>query len=210
MLNIDLLEWIGYLASVLILTSMLMSSFLKLRIINMSGAALFSIYGFMIGALPVGILNACIVFANIYHLYNIYKTKDSFNSLEIRRDNRYLVAFIDYYKKDIIKYFPKFQYHDCMNTYTYMILRNMAVAGVFLAREYGDKLLYIGLDYVIPEYRDLKIGKYVYREKIKKFKEDGYERVCTIPQTDSHAKYLEKMGFVKEIINDEDHYVYKL
>ena len=39
-----------------------------------------------------------LVLINIYHLYNIFKTKDSFNTLEIQRDNRYLVAFINYYK----------------------------------------------------------------------------------------------------------------
>lgn len=210
MLNISLLEWIGYLASVLVLVSMLMSSLLRLRIVNMIGSGMFSAYGFLIGSLPVALMNLCVVFANIYHLYNIFKVKDSYTDLEIRRDNRYLVEFLEYYKKDIKKYFPKFEYKDGMNSYSYMILKNMAVAGIFLAREYGDKTLYVGLDYVIPQYRDLKIGQYVYRDKIKQFKADGYERLCTIAPTKNHAKYLEKMGFIKDTIEGKEHYVFKL
>lgn len=210
MLNISLLEWIGYIASVLVLVSMLMSSLLRLRIVNMIGSGMFSAYGFLIGSLPVGLMNLFVVFANVYHLYNIFKVKDTYTDLEIKRDNRYLVEFLKFYKKDIARFFPDFKYHHGMNTYSYMILKNMAVAGIFLAREYGDKTLYIGLDYVIPPYRDLKIGKYLYHDKITQFKNDGYEQLCTIPQTDKHAKYLEKMGFKKGVVNGKEHYVFDL
>lgn len=195
MLQISLLEWIGYLASVLVLISMLMSSLLRLRIVNLVGSGLFSAYGFLIGSLPVGLLNLFVVFANIYHLYRLFSKSENFTTLEIRRDNRYLVKFLDFYKKDISRFFPNFEYKDEMNTYTYMILRNMAVAGVFLARNYGNNRLYVGLDYVIPSYRDFKLGKYIYTEKINFFKSEGYTCLCTIPKTEQHEKYLKRMGF---------------
>ena len=205
-MEINLLEWIGYAASVLILISMLMSSFLKLRIFNMVGAAMFSAYGFMIDALPVALLNLFVVFANLWHLYKMFGTNDNFSTLEIRRDNRYLVKFLEFYSKDIAKYFPHFEYKVGMNTFSFMILRNMAVAGVFLARELEEKVLFIGLDYVIPEYRDLKPGKYIYKEKIGVFKEKGYDMLVTTPQTTYHVKYLLKMGFSKVTIKDEEYY----
>ncbi|MFA6402071.1 MAG: GNAT family N-acetyltransferase [Salinivirgaceae bacterium] len=209
-MNLTILDWIGYAASVLILISMLMTSFLKLRIVNMVGALLFSIYGFLIGALPVGLLNLFVVFANSYHLYRMVGIKESFKTLEIKRDNRYLIKFLDFYNKDILKYFPQFEYHNTMNSYTYMILRNMAVAGVFLARDYGNKRLFIGLDYVIPDYRDFKLGKYIYQEKIEFFKSEGYEMLCTIPQTANHARYLKKMGFHKEQFDGKEYFVFYL
>ena len=43
-----MIEWIGYIASIVIATSMLMNSLLKLRWINLVGAILFSTYGFII------------------------------------------------------------------------------------------------------------------------------------------------------------------
>jgi len=209
-MNLTILDWIGYAASVLILISMLMTSFLKLRIVNMAGALLFSIYGFLIGALPVGLLNLFVVFANSYHLYRMIGIKESFITLEIKRDNRYLIKFLDFYNKDILKYFPQFEYQNTMNSYTYMILRNMAVAGVFLARDYGNKRLFIGLDYVIPDYRDFKLGKYIYQEKIEFFKSEGYEMLCTVPQTANHARYLKKMGFHKQQLDGKEYFVFAL
>lgn len=70
--EINITEWLGYLASSLILLSMMMSSIKKLRWINLSGAALFSIYGFIISAMPVAFMNAMVVFINIYHLFHLY------------------------------------------------------------------------------------------------------------------------------------------
>ena len=55
-LNIPLIEWIGYAGSVIVAVSLTMSSIKKLRWYNLVGAAVFSFYGFTIGALPVGIL----------------------------------------------------------------------------------------------------------------------------------------------------------
>lgn len=206
--SISILEWIGYAASVLVLISMLMSSFLKLRIVNLVGSGMFSVYGFMIGSFPVGLLNLFVVFANIWHLYKMFGVHDNFSALEIRRDNRYLVKFLDFYSKDINKYFPNFEYNNGVNTYSYMILRNMAVAGVFLAREVKDKVLYVGLDYVIPEYRDLKPGNFIYKEKVKYFEEQGYNTLVTIPTTDYHKKYLVKMGFKRGDIDGVEHYIF--
>ena len=61
LLNISILEWLGYLSSVIVAISLTMSSIIKLRWFNLVGAAAFSFYGFMIGSLPVGFLNLFIV-----------------------------------------------------------------------------------------------------------------------------------------------------
>ena len=46
------LEIMGYTASIIVFFSLLMSSIIKLRWYNLLGASLFSLYGFLIGALP--------------------------------------------------------------------------------------------------------------------------------------------------------------
>ena len=71
-------ELIGYLASVLILISLMMSSILRLRLINMVGAAGFSLYGLLIGAYPVAVLNGIIVVVNAYYLVRILRAKEHF------------------------------------------------------------------------------------------------------------------------------------
>lgn len=205
--HINYLELIGYLASIMVLVSMLMNSLLKLRIINLVGSGIFSVYGFLIDAPPVGFLNLFIVFANIYHLYKIKGTANNYSTLEIRNDNRYLKKFLANYDGDIKKYFPHFKYNEDLNTYSFMILQNVAVAGVFLAHKEAPNRLYIGLDYVIPEYRDLKPGKFIYQEKLDFFRDEGIETLVTIPQTSKHVDYLMKMGFEKQMHEGQAQYI---
>ncbi len=67
------LELLGYLASILIAISLMMRSLNKLRIINLVGSLLFTVYGFIIGAYPVAVLNAFIVLVNVYYLQKAFK-----------------------------------------------------------------------------------------------------------------------------------------
>ncbi len=67
-MEINILEWIGYAASVIIALSMTMNSIVKFRWINLAGAITFSAYGFLIGALPVGFLNGFIVCVDIFFI----------------------------------------------------------------------------------------------------------------------------------------------
>jgi len=67
------LELLGYLASSLIAISLMMRSLNKLRIINLVGALLFTVYGSILGAYPVAVLNAFIVLVNVYYLQKAFK-----------------------------------------------------------------------------------------------------------------------------------------
>ena len=71
MFGIPWIEWVGYAASVFIVISLIMTSVVKLRIINTVGCVLFVVYGFIVGAYPVAISNLMIVLINLYHLYRI-------------------------------------------------------------------------------------------------------------------------------------------
>ena len=51
------LELVGYVASILVAISLMMSSILKLRLINLVGSAAFVVYGALIGAYPVAVVN---------------------------------------------------------------------------------------------------------------------------------------------------------
>ena len=70
-------EWVGYLASVVIAISLMMSNIKKLRWWNQIGAALFVVYGLAIDAIPVALVNFFIVFIDAYYLRKIYKEQRS-------------------------------------------------------------------------------------------------------------------------------------
>ena len=69
------IEWVGYAASIMIAISLIMTDMVKLRIINSIGCVLFAIYGFVVKAYPVGIINTFIFIVNMYYLYKAYNNK---------------------------------------------------------------------------------------------------------------------------------------
>lgn len=69
--GITFTEWIGYLASLILIISFMMKDVIKLRILNSIGATLFVAYGIMLTySWPIIITNQFILFANIYYLAN--------------------------------------------------------------------------------------------------------------------------------------------
>jgi len=196
-MELNILETIGFIASIIIALSMTMNSIVKFRWINFAGALTFSIYGFLISAYPVGILNAFIVLVDIFYLHRIYSKTEMFDTLEIRGSNKYLLKFLDFHDKEIQKYFPGFAYKEEMNTISFFILRNMAVAGIFLAHKENDNILRVGLDYVVPEYRDYKNGRFIYHKLRKSFIEKGFKKAIADANNEKHKKYLKKIGFIE-------------
>lgn len=199
------LQIIGYVASGIIAISMTMNSIVKFRWINLVGASSFGIYGIMIGAIPVVILNSFIVSVDIFYLIRIYNKKELFDILEVRGDNKYLLKMLDFYKDDINNFFPIFTYKPELNTISFLILRNTAVAGIFLAHIENDDTLKIGLDYVVPQYRDYKNGKYIFPRIQKRLVKRGIKKAVTTGVSEKHEKYLNKMGFTK---NSDGSFVY--
>ncbi len=68
--TITLTDWVGYLASVLVLISFLMKDIKKLRAINTIGCFTFVIYGILLGwSYPIIITNAAIFGINITAIF---------------------------------------------------------------------------------------------------------------------------------------------
>lgn len=67
---------LGYLAMVAVGVSIAMKKIHYLRIWNLTGAVLFTIYGYLIESNPVMILNIILTLLNIYYLVQMAKSKD--------------------------------------------------------------------------------------------------------------------------------------
>ncbi len=178
----------------------MMSGIVKLRVINFVGAAIFSIYGFMVHAIPVGVLNGFIAVVDLYYIWDIFKAEEFFRILEVMHDSEYLEYFLDFHKEDITKYLPSFSYSPVKDTTVFFILRNSIPAGLILAEEHDHESLFIHLDYVIPGYRDLKIGKYVYKNI---FSKKQVKKIYCESGNAKHDSYLGKMGFEKTELNGQ-------
>lgn len=66
--SINVVEGLGYLASVLVAISFLMKSINKLRFVNLVGSICFVIYAIAIHAIPVALINLFTVCINVYYL----------------------------------------------------------------------------------------------------------------------------------------------
>jgi hypothetical protein len=58
----------GYISMAVVLISMLMKNMKKLRIINSISCAMFIIYGVILGAYPIVLLNVLVICINVFRL----------------------------------------------------------------------------------------------------------------------------------------------
>lgn len=188
------LQLLGYAASVLIATSLLMRSIVRLRIINMAGAATFSLYGFLIGAYPVAFLNLMTTTINMVQLARLRRRKEIFKLLEVRPNAQYLHYFLDFQRDDIRRFIPTFDHDPESSDLALFVLRDLVPAGVLLGRVQEERLE-VELDYVVPQYRDTKVGRFLFADEADFFRQRGIREIVSAADTDAHAQYLGRMGF---------------
>lgn len=197
-----LIEIFGYIGSALVVVSMLMSSVVKLRVINTFGSIISGTYAFIVGAFPLLLMNVCLIVINVYNLYKLLKTEQQYDMVEGETGDKYVEYFLDRYSADIKTFFPAFDKKQAGNTAFYTCCDG-AVAGVLLGTKKEDGTMDIVLDYTTPAYRDCSVAKYLHAHLPAK----GVHTLRFAQKANQdHTSYLTKMGFVKE----NDAYVKKL
>jgi len=83
----------------------------------------------------------------------------------------------------------------------------MNPAGLFVADPVDEKTLEIQLDYVVPEFRDFKVGSYVFENQRDFFIDSGYKQFVTYSKIEEHVNYLKKMGFQPSKKDGKDCYI---
>ena len=203
------MEWmdiLGYAASVLVAVSLTMSSIVKLRVLNLIGAVVFAIYGWLVGAHPVLVVNGFIAVVNVVYILRMRRLEDTFELLEISRaDNAYLGRFLDFHAGDIARFFPCFERRSLEGATIVFILRNMLPVGLVVCRRDGDDVV-IGLDYVIPSYRDLQCARFFYRDRRADYLDGGLRQYTAHAAGEEHRRYLETMGFRPDAQRGEGFY----
>lgn len=189
-----MIEMVGYLGSALVVVSMLMSSVVKLRVINTIGSGVFTVYALMIHSYPTALMNAALIAINVYNLIKLNRRDQSYNLVKGAQGEGILRYLLDYYQEDIRTYFPDFSV-DCRTDRAYIVCCNGNPAGVLLGTESGEGTLRVLLDYSTPAYRDCSIGAYLY----SKLPAEGVHTLLFVEKgSQAHRAYLEKMGFVQK------------
>lgn len=188
------LELFGYLGSVLVLVSMLMTSVVRLRIINLIGSAIFATYAILIRSYPTALLNGCLVIINLYHLYRLRHATDKAYELQpLGAGEGFTSWFIHQYQEDIRRFFPEVDPEQAKNSEGFAVFFDNQAAGVLLGKK-NDSSFEILLDYTTPTFRDCSVGEYLYGQ----LPTYGITRLLCTENSPEHAEYMEKMGFTRQ------------
>lgn len=194
-----MMEWIGYAGSALVALSLMMDNIWRLRWINLAGAAFFVAYGLAVGAYPVALVNALIVAIDAYHLGVMAGKKDYFTLMPVASTEESLLkGFLAAHREDIDSFFPDFSLKAAPGVRCVFILRNLMPVGLFAFAPGAEGSVEILLDYVAPEYRDLKNARYLYSTQGRLLREEGFSRFRARPQSRVFEGYLRTMGFSPE------------
>lgn len=198
---------VGYAASVLLAISLLVNNDLKFRWLNTWGCIAFITYGVMINALPIIITNSILLLINAFHLVKIYRRNENFDLLEFSKDDKLIHKFLSFHQNDIQAYFPEFNPKEEGNNINFVVLRDMIIANIFVASVMNDGTALVKINYTVPKYRDYKIGKFLFQKEKQFLLSKGIQRlVYTKVFNKKHEAYLVKMGFEKELMNEQLYY----
>lgn len=189
-----LYELIGYLGSVLIVVSLAMSSIIRLRIINLIGALVFTAYGALIGSLPVMLTNLVIAGLDVWFLWRELSTREELTVVSVDAGDAFLREFVELHRGDLETYVEIDAALADADTRLVM-LRNANIAGVFLGADRGDGVMEVLLDYVAKPYRDLKSGACLYVDGGTRFTALGLHALQVRDVDSRQARYFEAMGF---------------
>ncbi|PLX01304.1 MAG: hypothetical protein C0594_13335 [Marinilabiliales bacterium] len=210
MISFTLYQFIGYQLTVATLLVFVFSLTLRLRWVSFAVSFLMAIYGFVILDWYIAGINLILAFVVAVSIVFIHRKKEYFRLLEVSNSNKYLHEFIQFYFKEINKTVPYYSFNPDENTMSHILLRNMVVVGVFIAKKKDAKTLVIDLDFVIPEFRDYRMGKHIFYQNQKYFYDKGFKEFHVVSLNKHNDVYLKKMGFREDHSTGERIFVRKI
>lgn len=191
-------QYIGYLASVGLILSLIAKTDLKFRIWNMLGCFLFIIYALLIKAWPVLVPNAILFVINVVYLFKISNKKESFDIVQMNENELLLHKFLDFYADDIKSYYPTFSKSQLEGNMVFVVLRDLVIANVFAAKVDSLGEAQVTINYTVPKYRDYKIGNFLFGSQKSFLTTKGIKRVVyNKVHHPGHEKFLEISGFTQ-------------
>ncbi len=185
------IDLIGYAGSALVLISMLMTSVVRLRIINLTGSIIFAGYALAIRSYPTAIMNICLAGINIYHLVRIFKEQRIYTLVNTDQDDGYFSYLLKSNEGDIKHYFPEFSLNDLKADVACLVCCDSNPAGLFLGKITEPGNVEVLLDYATAVYRDTSVGRFLYGQLAK----EGYRSLTFKQKAEKHIAYLEKTGY---------------
>ncbi|MEO5783117.1 MAG: hypothetical protein ABIQ07_07595, partial [Ginsengibacter sp.] len=117
---------------------------------------------------------------------------------EFKGGEKLVYKFLSFYKDDIAKYFPAYVHEENANNLQFVVLRDLVIANIFVARLDNNGSAIVELNYTVPEYRDYKVGRFIFNNEQKFLISKGVRSIIYPDVTNKqHEKFIKVMGFKK-------------
>lgn len=192
-------EILGYLASVALAISLMQTNAIRFRWFNMSGGIFFIIYGITIGAFPVILANSILLCINIYQTFKLYSNTEKFDLITFTKGGELIPKFLDFYQKDIAAYFPGFKFEEDEQKLCFVVLRNIVLANLFVAKRTNDGYAVVEINYTVAHYRDYKVGRFIFNRSRDYLLSMGVQHIVyETVHNKNHLQFLKVMGFTPQ------------
>lgn len=157
--------------------------------------------GFIIGGIifHAYILALSALLAVAVRIFKLHQFNEKNRTIKVilipDRDDPYLNYFLNFYQKDIEKYFPHFDFRIEDEFLVALLFSNMETIGLIVAEIMDDETLKICIDYMVPKHRNSQLAKTFYQCELRCIDFLGYRQIFIEPQSKEHNKYLERIGF---------------
>lgn len=199
-MNHTLVEVIGYAGSALVILSLLQKSILRLRAIGLVASITFLTYSIAISAYPIAVVNVVAAGIHLYYLRKLVRRPgEVFTILRVSPESQYLAHFLEFYRDEIAESNqPDFRYRPEPDTLAVFMLRDMVPAGLLVARVHPDRSLEVQLDFVIPQYRDFKLARWLYSPRSGMFTAADCRCAWVRVGGKEEREYFTRMGFAPD------------
>lgn len=187
-----ILEIIGYVGSALVVISMMMTSVLKLRIVNISGSVVAFFYALAVKAYPVAALNGFLIVVNAVKIVQFFRVEKTYTLIESTGADGLPKYLAQKYNDDILNFFPDFKGLKDSDK-VFVLMNGDNATGITAGQIDEFQTFNITIDYTTPAYRDNSAGFFLFKEIARR----GCKKAVFETSSKNHEAYLYKMGFVK-------------
>lgn len=193
---------IGYVAAIFLAISLFINQSLRFRWMNVCGNTSFIVYGILLSAFPIILTNTILLVINAYKIYKIHRLKEVFEFMEFKKGNDFVLRFLKFYQNDIMSYFPTFVFDYDEGKICFLVLRDLVIANIFIAKINPDGSITVEINYTVPKYRDYKVGKFIFEKRKHFLKSKGINKIVyDSVYSPQHEQFLKRVGFLGSTIN---------
>ncbi len=146
------LEIFGYIGTALVIVSMMMTSVVKLRVINMCGGLISLIYSIFVNAWPVVVLNACLICINFVQTVRQLTKREAVTLLRVRAKDSSVKYLFDIWQEDALKYYSDLNLQEMNEEEIHILYVGERAVGFIIGTQNGD-LFHLNTSYLIPSCR---------------------------------------------------------